>query len=321
MSGSVAESLLFLSCDVVGSTAYKQQNVEGWRETFLSFYRGFPQVLGDLTLEHQYGPGFELWKVLGDEMLFFSRVRSEEDICAAVSLWLKAMDKYETDYLRDTSLSTKGGGFIGTFPGPDSQSSIPRDPTTEVSDKGVVELNHEAIKSSDGKKFLYDYFGPGIDTGFRVVAASSQRLFTMTLEVAWAMLICLWDKTHKHIEDHERALLFETRSLKGVWNGREYPIFSIDRQCADPVNAAIEGMMRQKPDVEAALKLCVACAESAMWPSKLYLPNAKTKEFHEVPRDSLEALPRGNSMEGAESVPPDVRTGNALPEDVPLGGN
>lgn len=318
MSDSEPESLLFLSCDIVGSTAYKQQEADGWRATFLAFYRGFPQTLGDLTVAHDYSPGFQLWKVLGDELLFYSPVRREEDICAAVGIWIEAMDQYEDRYLRKTPLSTKGGCFIATFPGPDSQSSIPRDPTTEKSDKDVVELNDEAIKSHSDK-YLFDYFGPGIDTGFRVIAASSRRHFTMSLEAAWAILICMSKSDHKHVPNDEKALLFETRALKGVWNGREYPIFSFDRQFEDPVHAAIEGLINRKPDVAAALELCVACAESKQWPARMYLPDSSDQRFRNEPTDSLAQIPRGNFMEGAESIPPNVDDGLSLPTDVPLG--
>src|SRR5581483_5568883 len=140
-------SLLFLSCDIVGSTAFKQQEGTLWQKTFLSFYREFPQMLGELTSNANYEPGFTLWKPIGDELIFTTLVRSERDIYAAVRIWLSALADYEKNVFNDVPLATKGGAFVATFPGPDSESSIPRNPLSETSDKGVVELNDEALAS------------------------------------------------------------------------------------------------------------------------------------------------------------------------------
>lgn len=38
-------------------------------------------------------------------------------------------------------------------------------------------------------KYQFDYFGPSIDTGFRVVGHATQRFFTMSIEVAWALAL------------------------------------------------------------------------------------------------------------------------------------
>ena len=174
MTAADARSLLFLSCDIVGSTRFKQ-SMALWQKTFLTFYREFPQVLGDLTAEANFEPDFMLWKPVGDELIFTVHVRDEAEIFHAVRLWLEAMDKYERESLEDTPLATKGGAFIATFPGPDSESSIPRNPTIETSDKGVFELNAEAL-ASRSDDYMYDYFGPSIDTGFRVFSACDKPL-------------------------------------------------------------------------------------------------------------------------------------------------
>jgi hypothetical protein len=309
-------SLLFLSCDIVGSTAYKQQRGTAWQQTFLSFYRQFPQTLGDLTREAKYGPGFNLWKPVGDELIFTSRVTSEKDIYHAVRIWLDAMDMYE-DTLKEFSLATKGGAFVATFPGPDSESSIPRDPLTETSDKGVVELNDEALQSRS-PAYMYDYFGPSVDTGFRVLSACSHRYFTMSVEVTWALAQCVVDEGLGKPFQVGDMLLLDTRQFKGVWDGREYPLFALDRHHEDLVNVALAQIRKRKLDEKDVVNLCKVCAGKPNWPSALYLPASTHPEFKVMPPDSL-APYRSNSMEGAETLPPGDDGVEPLGNDVPLG--
>jgi hypothetical protein len=105
-------SLVFLSCDLTGSTNFKQRQdlTAPWQKVFLQFYREFPQrvaitqvALGTKNLT------FELWKPIGDELIYSCAVRSEEDVYNAIRTWLKAMRDYEYHSLDDTSMGTKGG--------------------------------------------------------------------------------------------------------------------------------------------------------------------------------------------------------------------
>lgn len=317
MTAQAPRSVLFLSCDLVGSTHFKQQR-KLWQKVFLSFYREFPQILGELTRAEHFEPGFSLWKPVGDELIFTAVVTTEDQVYRAVRLWTCAMESYETYVLSDIGMKTKGGAFIATFPGPDSESSIPRDPAMEKSDKGVVELNDEAL-ASRSDDYLFDYFGPSIDTGFRVLSACSNRFFTLSVEVAWAMAQCAVDvgvRTDRYpLED---LRLLDAREFKGVWNGREYPLFALDLQSSDPVNKALSKIRSDGVSPLDVVNLCRECSQKSDWPSRLYLPRSSHVEFGTIPEDSLEEL-RANSMDGAETVPPGGDVGESLEEDAPLG--
>lgn len=317
MTNSMPRSVLFLSCDLVGSTHFKQQR-RLWQQVFLSFYREFPQILGDLTRERMFNPGFHLWKAVGDELIFTTVATAEDQIFEAVRLWTTAMERYESNVLIDIGMKTKGGAFVATFPGPDSESSIPRDPAIEKSDKGVVELNDEAL-AARSDDYLFDYFGPSIDTGFRVFSACSNRFFTLSVEVAWAMAQCAVDigiRNDKYPLDDLRLL--DAREFKGVWNGREYPLFALDLHSSDPVNQALSKLRSDSVSPLDVVNLCRECAGNTDWPSRLYLPESSHAEFHLVPEDSLEEL-RANSMDGAETVPAGGDGGESLEADAPLG--
>jgi hypothetical protein len=73
------------------------------------------------------GLDFQLWKAIGDELLFICEVRSERDIFHAIRLWIKAMREFTATGLDDhPGLGVKGAAFLGTFPGPDHESTILR---------------------------------------------------------------------------------------------------------------------------------------------------------------------------------------------------
>jgi len=292
-------SLMFLSCDLVGSTQYKQTREE-WPSKFLAFYREFPQALADVNKASDHQVSYWLWKAIGDELIFACVVDSEKDVHYAVRTWVAAMERYELESLRQEGLATKGGAFIATFPGPDSQVSIPLSPESETSDAGVVELNDEAYAEFQSDKYLYDFLGPSVDTGFRVLGSCNQRLFTMSVEVTWAFCRAAQDLNLE--SETGDVILVDTKELKGVWGGRSYPVFAIDRQHSDTVHVALRRLNGQMPALTDIIAVCSECASSEGWPSRLHLPESNLPSFQLVPGDVL-ASARTNAMEGAETVP------------------
>jgi hypothetical protein len=313
-----ARSELFLSCDLVGSTSFKQRG-PGWQDAFLGFYRQFPQRVGDVAKDLGVDLTFDLWKAVGDELIFTVTVTHEDDVYDAVRVWVQAMDRYEADPLHPkTGMRVKGGAFIATFPGPDSESSVPRDPSSETSDLAPVLLNDAALKGRrNNTKYLYDFFGPSIDTGFRVVSACSQRHFTLAVEVAWALLLANRDKKTRHLDDFT---FLGSRSMKGVWNGRDYPLFALDRHHTDDVNKSIRDLTDGGVDLTKAETLCRECVTSVGWVSAIYLPKSGVEGVTAEPADSLASLRQDNTLKGSETLPPgDPEKGKELKSEPPLG--
>lgn len=315
-----ARSELFLSCDLVGSTSFKQKGA-GWQDAFLGFYRQFPQAVGDAAKARGVALAFDLWKAVGDELIFTVTVQHEDEVYDAVRTWLDGMAEYETEALvkKKTGMRVKGGAFIATFPGPDSESTVPRDPTSETSDLAPVLLNDQALKGRrNTSKYLFDYFGPSIDTGFRVVSECNQRQFTLSVEVAWALLLANRDKKHRHLDDFT---FIGPRSMKGVWNGRDYPLFALDRHHNDDVNASIRDLVDGHVDLTKAETLCRECVTSEGWVSAIYLPKSGVDGVSDEPIDSLAKLrEQENDLKGGESVPPgDPGQGKKLKDQPPLG--
>lgn len=316
-------SQIFLSCDLTGSTNFKQRTdlSEHWQKVFLQFYREFPQRIATTQVEEDtVRLKFELWKPVGDELIYWCAVKSEIDVYDAVRTWLRAMRRYETEHLEGNGMGTKGGAFVATFPGPDSRSSVPRRPDIEVSDDDVVDLNRQAHSGQLAhSKYLYDYFGPSIDTGFRVTNLCEPRYFTLSVEVTMAMTgLTLTPGEHSDRTTTDDFLLLHYQSLKGVWGGRKYPIFAIDRGYDDPVNAAFM-KFENRPESKDVHDLCNVCYQSANWPSQLYLPEAINELFHREPVDPLADYVSTTSA-GAESVPEEPAQSDELSPDAPLGG-
>lgn len=302
-----AHSLLILSCDIVGSTAYKQRAKSPWRRTFLSFYREFPQQLSQICHLDEITLQFGLWKGIGDELLYTCPVSHPTEVFLAVRTWLKAMSAYEGQSLFEHGLATKGGAFVATFPGPDSECAIPRDPTLEAdSDEGVVTQNLKALQAANPEMYQYDFFGPSIDTGFRLISESTQRYFTLSVEAAYAMLYCESQAsdqpaTYGQFNNLDDLVVLNHSSLKGVWGDRQYPILALDRQIDDPVHQA-QRLMAEQPSLSHIARLCHACLNSDGWPSGIYLPDVDHEVFRREPVYPDELVGE-NSMEGVESEP------------------
>jgi hypothetical protein len=310
----------------VGSTSFKQKT-RGWQKIFLSFYRELPQMIAEANREIDAAneSAFHLWKAVGDELVFEVDITSEIDVSRAVRVWLRAMSMYEEQVLSEAGLALKGGAFVATFPGPDSESTIPRKPENEDSDGAVVLLNKQALSGQRAyRKYLYDYFGPSIDTGFRLFGLSSQRHFTLSVETAWAIAGAAQAadirKDGQGIHYVSDFVYHGSHTLKGVWNGREYPVFAIDRESGDPIHEALAKLGGGPITSQNVIDVCHACASDESWPFALYLPDSTNGAFTAVPEDAMADLYESEtSMEGAETEPENGE-GSGLEATPPLGG-
>lgn len=311
----------------MGSTHFKQTE-RGWQKIFLSFYWEFPQFLAEANRKQANldsgDTTFQLWKAVGDELIFEVEVRDEKAVSRAVRVWLSAVAEYEQQVLADRKLALKGGAFIGTFPGPDSESTIPRNPSEEGSDAPVVLLNRDALSGTRApSKYLYDYFGPSIDTGFRIIGRAERRYFTLSVEVAWAMGLAAHDAGASDANERTHVVkdfvFLGAHILKGVWRAREYPVFAIDRDYEDPVNEAIAKLSGAALDASLVIGVCRACGSDPSWPSTLYLPDSHHEAFTTPPVDAMEGLFESEqTLDGAETPAP-PSDGVEESEEGPLG--
>lgn len=309
-----------------------------WQADFLQFYFDFPDCLqsarnkyvakwkGHLGAEI---PEFNFWKAVGDELLFVCSISDYRQVKIAVDIWLEAQNSYENDILKPAAnkfdksetnndgtdiaraagshkiTQTRGAVFSATFNDPDTVVAIPTGLVDRHEDGGHAPNNREIIKNIDiareqekasSGKYVIDYIGPSIDIGFHIISKSTAEFFTMSMEVAWCYsLSCIFNR------DGNRALkmLGQTR-LKGVWDGRYYPIFAKNRGPDDRVANVL--LMRN----EDVISICGAYYECDDWPSKLYLPDSPEIDNYKKPISLMKIEPDGlvvdpESVENSET--------------------
>ena len=224
---------LFLSVDLSGSTAFKNsmKGVEldsaspRWVTTFETFYRDFPARLNDaytrsITLDSDTDDRPKLWKAVGDELVFCSRVKNRKSVIIALNAFIQTLEGYRK-LLQDESLALdlKGAGWLATFPEPNRAVNLRN--SGEASDFLTAS---EALESAaDATPFEYDFLGKAIDTGFRIASFAKPERFVLSVQLARLLASCEPKQGFAYEIRFE-----ETRSLKGVNGGEAYPILYVD---------------------------------------------------------------------------------------------
>jgi hypothetical protein len=293
-------SILFLSCDLQNSTQFKQKSADGWVATFLAFYSEFPSLLATrITDSYPALQGrLSLWKAIGDELIFSVRIQSEQECSDAIDAWMATMLEFERQHLLGkTPMTLKGGAFLATVPSPDRRVAVPR--TVQILDGGTQRdaeatnedtLNGDASDGDFAINFAMDFVGPSIDTGFRVLKFAARGYFVLTVEVAHLLF--------KHYNDDRtqrgrKAYLLGTHTLKGVWGGRPYPVFAIERPLEAPTPAQLlakafgdgdnnpglvtDEFPHRKPGE--VLEAIEAYRSAEEWKGAIYAPGAHEQDF------------------------------------------
>lgn len=133
---SVRESLrprlrLFMSADIVGSTAFKQRSSrdsDSWFGVVRSFYsksQGFFEKKWDEAYKaHQASPSMlplsadppELWKTIGDEVLFTKEIEHPHEALICMSAWMGVLTELRSMLTKSKSLDLKASAWLADFP-------------------------------------------------------------------------------------------------------------------------------------------------------------------------------------------------------------
>jgi len=260
---------LFLSADIVGSTPLKQpfdineedperqRTYSVWRDIIQLFYETISDEFikkawllcatedatkifnvspEEISEETFLGPAPEVWKTIGDEVIFVKEITSDVQIWFVLAAWLRAVE-FTRDRLEEEQSDTgavldlKLTAWLASFP---VRNAILFDP----------------FKQTKGKYHVQDYIGPGIDVGFRIAKWASASKFSVSLDVAYFL-----SATHSNSEEcgelikkmrnskryrikgglyldgEYKALNLRfggTDYLQGVLGGTKYPFFYIE---------------------------------------------------------------------------------------------
>lgn len=242
---------LFLSVDLVGSTAFKAaekySDSDGtdpspaWVATFRDFYTEFQKFLetsynDELRISYEFGSPADqetqsplIWKTVGDEIIFCTRVFSIEHLAVNISAFVKSIDKYSQKLKLDKMpLNVKGACWIAAFPAPNAtievitKRDLPKQ-GVEIAQSRSPESVREDL--ADGSPHLFDFLGKGIDTGFRVAKNATEDRCMVSVQLAYLLAKAKIKKRFHHSVGYAGR-----ESLKGVVNGIPYPVVYVDTE-------------------------------------------------------------------------------------------
>ncbi len=197
---------LFLSVDMVGSTQFKvtasARGAGGWLETFRTFFTHFPLMLaGQMAFEFLDGdetPAVDVWKAMGDEVIFTAQPSSPEELTGILRVLLRTMRLYEAQHFERLPLRLKGTAWLADFA------------------ENNIALEIPELSSNDAAPHL-DYIGPDLDLGFRLSKFARPASLVLSLDLVEVLLGAA------NIADIALYLVGR-EELKGVMYGRPYPI-------------------------------------------------------------------------------------------------
>ncbi|ADG91858.1 conserved hypothetical protein [Arcobacter nitrofigilis DSM 7299] len=224
--------LYFFSVDVINSTAFKNDKQKrevnnskycvssSWAIAFKNFYDEIRKILNDkyneiikrenIEKENFYFP-FQ-WRIIGDEIVFFSVVKSFVHIL----YHLEASKNTIVDFNKDKKkipFSVKGTAWIAGFP-------VNNTIIKSSSEKGLNFNSNGKISDFENVNFL----GPSIDIGFRISKYSSSRKFILSIDLA---MIVTYLINNKQSISKFKFYFDNNQMLKGVGVDGQYPIIWI----------------------------------------------------------------------------------------------
>lgn len=242
--------VMFLSADVVGSTAFKAHTIgEGgqalWLEAFETLFRELPLIfigkLAEYFFDEDDLPQSGVWKVMGDEVVFAALPHNLSHAQRVAAAFCDAVATYDQRIAERWPLRIRGccwGAEMGE-----------RNRAIEIP---------EMLGGSEDRPYL-DFLGPDIDIGFRLSGHSrpGELILSPNLAEAFALL------------EEQRGLRYHfvgEAPLKGVCGGQPFPL----------VLVSVEGVgsptFETTPAAELAQRLASARARMLAQPGVLPAP-------------------------------------------------
>ena len=269
---------LFLSADLAGSTAFKQNNLAlDWQLFFKGFYNQLPAYVDKEFALDQHR--LALWKTVGDEIVFSAELKSARDAGRMIKAFQRGAARYRKEITHPPrGLDLKCAGWTAGFP-----------------------LGNLVVLL-EGEGGAVDYIGPGMDIGFRLVKEASPRRLMLSVELAYIL----------SLPDFPDPAIRVGRSveLKGVGKGHRYPALWLDCFSAGPCEGwdqleldeeALRGVPRQPADKDKLHAFCRAWLKTMGDP--FMLPFIEDDPQLNIFPDRYEELKSALEV-GTQSLPP-----------------
>lgn len=222
---------LFLSADLAGSTSFKQSRKSAeWQRFFTQFYRQLPAYLQEKKQGRAGCDKLNLWKTVGDEIVFSTPLASAAMVPHCVAAFRQAVAAYRRETIESTKgLDIKCAGWTAGFPVGNLEVTLPT--------PGSAQL---------------DYIGPGMDIGFRLVKHASPRKMLLAVELAYLLTI-------PQLGQGPAIFMDAGMFLKGVARDQTYPCLWLDNFLDDRHHGGREEIELAEEKVrETVRKSCLA---------------------------------------------------------------
>ncbi|WP_143711451.1 hypothetical protein [Magnetococcus marinus] len=233
---------LFLSVDVIGSTAFKQNWIDtksndSWFIFFESFFNDFHTKFKSCIADHakederQVDRDISPWKFMGDEIIYSIEIKKSWQALFLLKSFRSAVIEHRNE-IEDSrnSVSLKATAWLAGFP-----------------------VGNSVVDTPTGE----DYLGPLIDTGFRLSKFASREQMVISVDLAWYIT--------KSDSRPDGFYLHGLETLKGVLGGRDYPIIWWDMDNALTEKMTSVGLL-SKIDSANLNKYCECFIERAQKP-------------------------------------------------------
>jgi hypothetical protein len=219
-------AFLFLSFDMVNSTEYKAREPR-WPFVIHRFYH-------DVVVEiRRVSDKFNVWKYIGDEVVFWRHLSAADDVVAivrdvhaALQRVIGKLDALDERYGLATRnfLGAKGTMWVAAADHVPSGALERHLDGERRHGNRIIRENHlvalDARSALVEQSNVVDFIGPDIDIGFRISKFAHNRFLLLSAYMGYLLL----NRSRAGDEVAEHAKIISYEALKGVWGGRPYPI-------------------------------------------------------------------------------------------------
>lgn len=206
---------LFFSFDIVNSSAYKTINYTGWYKVIILLFK---KIQSNVT---KMMPAAEMWRVLGDEIIFIIPVKENKDFFVYTDKIFEILNIFV--YQLNT------GEFFNDLDVTDDDKSLMKmQNIISLKAAAWIAIVGEGIKKLEQYDNLLEryklrvgygvieFLGNDIDAGFRLKKETQDRRLVISFELAYILA--------KDTEYLNNLNIITYKSLKGIWQNRLYPI-------------------------------------------------------------------------------------------------
>ncbi len=272
---------IFLSVDIVGSTAFKQshssskfkpkETQQTWLGPFSTFYHAFEGLFakewGKAVKKngHEMGQSPFLWKILGDELIYCKEISQLHQVFVCIHVWKKVIEEYRKKlHKKEKSLDLKSTLWVAGFPYLNAEMAFISQ-VDELSNeyegegntflKNLMHLKKYYGKENDepavkSEKIIIDFIGPAMDTGFRLGKFANNHKMILSIDLAYMLSFekGWYEKIGKDTYGFKKIKVgYDGReTLKGVINGKPYPLIWINMLPPDGDGLHLEDQLRHQ---------------------------------------------------------------------------